>query len=107
MLAELRPRLRVAVEPATSHRQLRFALQDLCESIDRFNRRWLDYLANVDLRPVNELRENYNRYYLLEKECAMRSAVLARLGFRRLEPLTREDVRGRLPPLPVPRVRNG
>jgi hypothetical protein len=107
LLAELRPQLRVAVEPARSQRHLRLALHDLCDSIERFNRRWLDYLAKVDLRLVNELREGYNRYYLLEKECAMRSPVLARIGFRCLEPVTLEDLRERVPPLPVPRVRNG
>jgi hypothetical protein len=103
--AELRPQLRVAVGPARLERSMRSALRDLCESLDRFNRRWLDYLGKVDLRLVNELRDGYNRYYVLEKECAMRSPVLARMGFRPLDPLTYDDLLARLPPLPVPQVR--
>jgi hypothetical protein len=100
--AELRPHLRVPIEPTTSHRQLRAALHDLRESLERFNRRWLEYLAKVDLGLVNKLREDYNRYYLLEKECAMRSATLARLAFCPLPPLTLGDVHARLPALPIP-----
>jgi hypothetical protein len=99
---ELQPRLRVAIEPATSERELRQALHDLGESLRRFNRRWHEYLAKVDLRLVNQLREDYNRYYLLEKECAMRSPALARMAFCRLQPLTLDDVQTRLPALPIP-----
>jgi hypothetical protein len=104
--AELRPQLRIAMEPARSERCLCSALRTLCESLDRFNRRWLDHLAKVDLRLVNELRDGYNRYYVLEKECAMRSPVLAWRGFHPLEPLTRDDLQARLPFLPVPRLRD-
>ena len=71
-------------------------------SIDRFNKRWLNYVHTLDLTRINELRDGYNRYYLLEKECAMRSARLARQHFRRLEPMTREAVLDRFPLLPVP-----
>jgi hypothetical protein len=105
--AELRPRLRLPVEPATSERQLRRALRDLCDCLERFNRRWLDHLAKIDLTLVNELREDYNRYYLLEKECALRSPVLARVGFRQLEPLTLDDLQALVPVLPVPQVHPG
>jgi hypothetical protein len=101
---ELKPQLRVPVEPATSRGQLHEALHDLRDSIDRFNRRWLDYLAKVDLRQVNHLRADYNRYYLLEKECSMRSPVLARIGFRQLRPLTLDDLKAELPPLPLPQI---
>jgi hypothetical protein len=104
---ELNPQLRVPVAPATSRRQLRVALDDLCESIDRFNRRCLDYLANIDLTLVNGIRADYNRYYLLEKECSMRSPVLARMGFRPLQPLTHDDLKAELPPLPIPKILRG
>jgi hypothetical protein len=102
---ELRPRLRSRVEPTSSAPKLRRALGTLKESLEDFNRRWLAYLPTVDLTQVNELRESYNRYYLLEKECAMRSPRLARQGFRRLEPLTIRDLLLLLPPLAVPQLK--
>jgi hypothetical protein len=99
---ELAPRLRAPVEATASARVLRGALRELRESIERFNRRWAAFLADVDVSAVNELREGYNRYYLLEKECASPSIRVARLGFRPLPPLTRDEVAELLPPLPVP-----
>jgi hypothetical protein len=98
----LKPQLRVPV-PATSSRWvLRRALRELRESIERFNGRWPAFLQTIDLTPVNKLREGYNRYYLLEKECAVRSASVARQGFRKLEPVTNNDLLTWLPVLPVP-----
>ena len=104
-LAALASPLRAPVEPTTSARALRRALRELHESLELFNRRWQAFLASVDLTTVNELRDGYNRYYLLEKECAFRSPRLARQGFRRLEPLTLDDLAAVLPPLPVPRCK--
>ncbi len=103
--AELAPRLRDAVGPTSSRWALRRALRELGESIERFNRLWGEYLAGVDVRRINELREGYNRYYLLEKECALRSARLARQGYTPLAPLTMEELEALLPLLPVPRFR--
>jgi hypothetical protein len=101
--AALNPRLRVPVEPATSARVLKQALAELCESLKRFNCRWAAYLAEVDVSAVNKLRDGYNRFYLLEKECAVRNARVARQGFQPLPPLTVEELSSLLPPLPVPR----
>jgi hypothetical protein len=103
---ELSPGLRVPVTPTTSTRVLRCALTDVVECLERFNRRWQKYLAEHDLAPINELREGYNRYYVFEKECAVRSAAVARQGFRRLEPLTFADLSAELPLLLVPRIKN-
>ena len=102
--AELAPRLRVAVEPTASAGALRQALRELQESITRFNLRWRAFLAGLDLRGVNDLRDGYNRYYLLEKECALRSPRLARLGYRPLDPATPEELEALLPLLPMPRA---
>jgi hypothetical protein len=102
---ELQPQLRAAVEPTTSARQLRQALDELVESLERFNERWQRYVYQVDLAPVNEVREDYNRYYLLEKECAMRNGNLARRGFTRMTPLTHAELAALFPSLPVPRLR--
>ncbi len=105
-LAALASPLRAPVEPTNSARVLRRALRELLESLEHFNERWRVFLSNVDLTAVNELRDGYNRYYVLEKECAVRSARIARQGFIPLEPLTIEDVIAELPLLPVPRSRN-
>jgi hypothetical protein len=101
----LAPRLRVRVEPNTAPRVLRRALAELVESINRFNRRWVEYMDQLDLGEVNRLREGYNRYYLLEKECAVRSVRVAMQDFARLAPLTKADVAEMFPLLPVPQLR--
>jgi hypothetical protein len=99
---ELKPVLRSTVDVTSSQRRLRNVLREVCESLESFNRRWHAWVPTLDLTRVNELREGYNRYYLLEKECALRSARVAREGFVRLEPLTLDDVRTLLPLLPLP-----
>ena len=65
--AELRPQLRVPVAPTSSPRALGRALRELVESLERFNRRWQEFLPTVDVAHVNALREGYNKYYVLEK----------------------------------------
>jgi hypothetical protein len=105
--AALDPHLRVPVEPTTSARALRQALDELTESIERFNRRWVEYLRGLDLAALNAERADYNRYYVLEKECLVRSPHVARQGFRPLEPLTHDSLLAVLPPLTVPRPRAG
>ncbi|MFL5338548.1 MAG: hypothetical protein ACJ8F7_00125 [Gemmataceae bacterium] len=65
----------------------------------RFNAAWDQFLHSLDLSQVNALRDGYNRYYLLEKECALRSAKLAEVGFRPLPPLTYADLAALFPPL--------
>jgi hypothetical protein len=104
--AALDPRLRVPVEPTTSARALRQALDELTESIERFNRRWVEYVRGLDLAALNAERADYNRYYVLEKECLVRSPHVARQGFRPLEPLSHDHLLTVLPPLPVPQPRD-
>ena len=99
----LQPPSRPQAEVTSSTRKLRLALHDLVESLDRFNRRWQVYLPTVDLAPINQLRDGYNRYYVLEKECAVRSARIARQGFVPMQPLTIEELAAEFPLLPVPR----
>jgi hypothetical protein len=85
---------------ASPARQRR-ALEELCQAIERFNRRWRNYLEQLDLTPLNALREDYNRYYLLEKECFLGSPRLARQGFQPLPPLTVDELLRLLPLLPM------
>lgn len=104
-LAAVAAPLRAPIEPTGSGRVLRRALRELRESLERFNHRWEEFVNGVDLTAVNELREGYNRYYVLEKECAVRSARIARQGFVPLAPLTTDDLVAQFPLLPVPRLR--
>ncbi len=101
---ELQPELRMPLEPTTSVRTLRGALRDLVEAMESFNARWQRWLAEADLTAVNKAREDYNRYYVLEKECALGSAVVARRDFKPLPPITRGDVEAQLPLLELPRL---
>jgi hypothetical protein len=84
---------------------LRRTLRELVLSLERFNQRWSAYLASVDLSPVNEARQRYNRYYVLEKECVVRSPRVACQGFEPLTPVTAADLLVLFPPLDVPRLR--
>jgi len=101
----LEPRPRLPITPSDSLRKLAKALATLCEGLERFNARWLEFVPTVDLKRLNELREAYNRWYVLEKECAVRSVTTARAGFVPLEPMTPEGLLALLPPLPVPQQR--
>lgn len=103
-LAALAAPLRAPLEATTSARVVRRALRELHESLERFNQRWQAFLTGVDLTALNELREGYNRYYVLEKECAVRSARIARQGFAPLPPLTTDDLAAQFPLLPVPQL---
>jgi hypothetical protein len=101
---DLKPHLRLPVAATSSERMLRRALGELCASIERFNHRWKEFLRKVDFTAVNQLRADYNRYYVLEKECAVRNPRLARQGFRPLVPATVAELAAAVPPLPVPQL---
>jgi hypothetical protein len=105
--ADLAPKLRQMLAATSSSRQLRHALQEFRESVEHFNRRWRTFLDGQDLTEINTLRDGYNRYYVLEKECAVRSPRIARQGFVRLQPLTIDDLLAVLPALPVPKMQDG
>lgn len=84
---------------------LRGVARDLIASVERFNRRWADYLDGLDLGPINRQVEDYNRYYLLEKECSLGSARLAARHFVPKQNVTLDNLRAEMPPLPVPVLR--
>jgi hypothetical protein len=87
---------------SASLRKLRGVARDLIASVERFNRRWLDHLDGLDLDPINRQVDDYNRYYLLEKECSLGSARLAARHFVPKARVTLDDLRQEVPPLPVP-----
>ncbi len=99
---ELQPRLRLPLEATPSKRVLRAALRELKDAMTMFNERWSRWLAKVDLKPINQAREDYNRYYLFEKECAVGNVRVARIGFAKLEPIAFEEVARLFPLLQVP-----
>ena len=88
-----------------SPRRLRAIGRDLIASAERFNRRWAEALAAIDLGPMNRQIDHYNRYYVLEKECVVGSARLASRHFVPREFLTLDDLRAEHPSLPVPQLR--
>lgn len=103
----LSPTLRAPVERTPSDRQVRAELRLLIESLERFNRRFAAFLAGVELTQLNSLIDSYNRNYVFEKECAVRSPRLARHGFQPMSPMSHDDLKLRHPMLPVPKLRAG
>ena len=90
---------------ATPDRRLRAIARDLIASAERFNRRWAEHLDGLDLAPIHRMVDDYNRYYLIEKECSLGSARLAARHFVPQARFTLEDLRREFPPLPVPAFR--
>lgn len=94
---------RWGVAPASSRRQLAIA-RDLIAAVLRFNSRWDRFLDGVDLAPINEAIERYNRYYVIEKECVVGSARIAARHFVPLGRITKETLLRSHPILPVPEL---
>jgi hypothetical protein len=97
---ECQPRLRAPIDVVESGSALRSAARELGDSVARFNRRWSELVEGVDLQPINARRDEFNRYYLLEKECAVGSFRIARQGYQPLPPFTIADVFAHFPLLP-------
>ena len=89
---------------AASIRQQQLIASHLEKSVVRFNRRWTHYLGRLNLDPTNQLIDQYNRYYVLEKECAMGSWRLALRHFSPVPLLTTEKFLQDHPCLPVPEL---
>jgi hypothetical protein len=90
--AELQPQLKLPPEATSSLRVVRRALGELTDALTRFGERWRAFVAKLDLTPVNEQIAAYNRYYVIEKECFVRSPRVARQGFAPMPPITHETV---------------
>src|SRR5262249_25900795 len=103
----LAPALRLVPARTDSLAALRRALNEVIDSLERFNRRWVQFVEELELTAINELRAGYNRYYVLEKEFALRSARVARHGFVPLAPITSAMLLELMPVLPVPIVAHG
>jgi hypothetical protein len=88
-------------QPAPFHRR-RSVARDLVSSVTRFNQRWAAFLDQLNVEPINRMIDQYNRYYVLEKECIMGSARLALRHFTPKALLTRAALDEEYPALPVP-----
>jgi hypothetical protein len=86
-------------------RRLRAVAGDLIASIQRFNRRWDQFLDAINFDHINGLVDRYNRHYLLEKECSMGSARLASRFFVPKARVERADILVKFPKMPVPERR--
>jgi hypothetical protein len=78
--------------------------RDLIASVARFNHRFTQFLGRLNLEPVNLIIEQYNRYYVFEKECVMGSARLAARYFSPVSRITTESLLHDHPTLPVPQL---
>jgi hypothetical protein len=87
-------------------RRRRVAARDLKASVDRFNERWRQFLESLNLGPTNDVIDQYNKYYVLEKECVVGSARLAARYFSPVPLLTPDSLLGDYPTLPVPQLRD-
>jgi hypothetical protein len=89
-----------------SPRQQRIAARDLAASIRRFNDRWRRLIASINLEPANRVIDQYNRYYVLEKECVLGSFRLAARHFRPIPRFSPETLLDAYPLLPQPELRD-
>ena len=100
LLAKCRQRREELLRPVC---RAKFALSprphEVAAAMRRFNLAWAKFLQSLDLSAINNLRAGYNRYYVLEKECALHSAKLAEVGFRPLPPLTHAELAALFQPL--------
>ena len=87
--------------PAPIRRQ-RIIARDLIAAVLRFNRRWTQFLDRLNLEPANPVIDQYNRYYVLEKECVMGSARLAARHFINRAALTTRCCLTTIPRCPFP-----
>ena len=80
--------------------------RDLVNSLQRFNERWSRFLIHVDLKPLNHTIDQYNKYYVFEKECSIGSTRLAARHFQPCSPWTAETLCERFPTINVPSLKN-
>ena len=92
-----------ADSPASIRRRLTIG-HDLIASVVRFNHRFTQFLGRLNLEPANLVIDQYNRYYVFEKECVMGSARLAAQHFSPVPKITIETLLHDHPTLPVPQL---
>lgn len=89
---------------AAPPRQRKTVARDLIASVQRFNTRWGLFLEALNLEPINQSIDQYNTYYVLEKECVVGSPRLAARHFEPMPRVSATSLREEYPMLPVPRL---
>lgn len=102
LLVDCQPELKRPLAAAHSRSEVLKIARKLVIGLERFNKRWTNYVEEVDFGTVNQLRQGYNDYYVLEKECVVLSANVAQQGFEPLPMATCRELLSELPLLPVP-----
>ncbi len=105
LFEDWQPVLKANIRPAGLARVIRRSADEMLTAFRRFNSRWEPFLTDFDLSYVNQCRQGYNDFYVLEKECAVLSPRVAKVGFVRLEPATIDDLRKLFPLLPIATLR--
>ena len=82
----------------------RRALKEFIVSGVRFNNLWSEFVSGDGLAYVNEMRENYNRFYPMEKACAFGNDRVND-GFQPLAQLEASFLLERFPLLLLPKLR--
>jgi hypothetical protein len=90
-------------QEAPPRRQVAVA-RNLVASVNRFNRRWDKFITEINLDFINRSIDQYNHYYVLEKECCLGSARLAARHFVPRPLVSPENLLADYPLLPVPKV---
>jgi hypothetical protein len=93
---------RISVAPAGWELFVTRHWRALVSAVEEFNANWRRYLEAIPLDDLHRAIDGYNRYYVLEKECAVRSARTALRGFVPKRKPTWKDFLERFPTLPVP-----
>jgi hypothetical protein len=85
-------------------RQRRRVARDLIAGVSRFNERWRQFLKSLNLEPTNRVIDQYNMYYVFEKECVVGSARIARRHFSPVSWLSPASLLEDYPLLPLPEL---
>lgn len=88
-------------ESLQSVRRRRAIAADLAAAVARFNARWNRYIHDLEINSINLMIQQYNQFYVLEKECVLGSARLAARFFRPEPLISPERLLEMHPLLPV------
>ena len=84
---------------------IRRSLIKFSDAVEKFNGGWESKLRGVKLEKINQLIEQYNEYYPLEKSCAFGIEDIESLGFEPAEPIRIEQLAVKFPKLHCPQLR--
>ena len=96
----LEPALRFPPKPTRWFWGISPEIETLRTQIKAFNKAWLVWVRELDLSEINNARNGYNKWYLLEKECSILSRAVANQGFEPLPLLDTHDILAWFPLIP-------